>query len=500
PLARPWEFDDAIDAAVIAVARDTFGVSLEPYTRPYLVRSTQLSGFGRFDWQLANDNHLSVRAGIGSIPSPGADTQLGAAVVPGMLVEGSDLMISSTLGSMFRRTWAHEIRLGVVRTTRDYGVGAPAEPDELPATRIVSGGLRFGTDPRFPGRFDRTNFTTAQSLEIPASRHRIKLGLETDLESHKEDYAYARDGAFVFGGPGDFGTSTGSFFQTSGASEASYSVFRLGGFIQDTWEATPELLVVVGVRADFTSLPGDEVSRNEQWLTYTGVANDSIPSSTFGLSPRLGLTWALGSDRSWIVRASAGSYENALDPAVLSEIVTADGDRTIRRGVGDLDSWPGAPTTTSATELALLGPKFRSPRTNRFSLGLSRPLGLTTRLHVSGTYRHTDFLPRRADLNLFTSPTAHDQHGRPIFGTLVKAGSVIGALATSRRFSDFDRVSALNTDGWSRYLGLTATVERNAGANTALFASYTYSRTTDNWLSGGAAGADGQLTPFPEEG
>jgi hypothetical protein len=55
-------------------------------------------------------------------------------------------------------------------------------------------------------------------------------------------------------------------------------------------------------------------------------------------------------------------------------------------------------------------------------------------------------------------------------------------------FSEYDAVWALNGDGWSRYYGLSASLDKSMPREGLIFASYTYSRTRDN-LVGLAAGA-----------
>jgi hypothetical protein len=202
PLPKPWEMDEQIDAALVRVARDSFGVQLEDYTRPFAVQTTVLSAFGRFDWQLGNDNSVSVRFGAGNIGRPTTDTDVPGSAVPEALVQGSDLLFTASLASKIRTTWDHEIRVGIGRSTRDYNADAvdPANAD-LPETVIVAGGNRFGVDPRIPAQFNRTDFTTIQSLVIPRSSYRLKFGLETVVTAHDDEYAYARKGEFVFGGP-----------------------------------------------------------------------------------------------------------------------------------------------------------------------------------------------------------------------------------------------------------------------------------------------------------
>jgi len=68
---------------------------------------------------------------------------------------------------------------------------------------------------------------------------------------------------------------------------------------------------------------------------------------------------------------------------------------------------------------------------------------------------------------------------------------------SNRRFPAFDRILALDADGFSDYWGISAALERRSATGVSLRIDYTYSRATDNWLSGRAGGTDAQLTPFP---
>ncbi|HSG82802.1 MAG TPA: hypothetical protein VLC48_11150, partial [Gemmatimonadota bacterium] len=149
--------------------------------------------------------------------------------------------------------------------------------------------------------------------------------------------------------------------------------------------------------------------------------------------------------------------------------------------------------------LSLLGPEFQGPRTSRVNLGISRLFADRTAVMISGVYRYTDHLARRHDLNLNLTPNTLDQYGRPIYGQLVQQGSLLQVQpGTNRRFQDFGLVSALDADGVSNYWAGTVAVERHAGQWLDLTASYTFSWTEDNWLSGRAGGPPVELTPFPD--
>jgi hypothetical protein len=149
--------------------------------------------------------------------------------------------------------------------------------------------------------------------------------------------------------------------------------------------------------------------------------------------------------------------------------------------------------------LTVLNRLFESPRTGRVTLGIDHALGARTAVRLAGTYRHTDYLARRSDLNLRPRSLAQDQDGRPIYGVLVQQGGLVTATpGTNRRFSDFDLVSGIDPTGYSDYWALAVSLDRVAERGINLRASYTYAHTTDNvpGLAGGATG--GQLSPFPE--
>ncbi|HWV57804.1 MAG TPA: hypothetical protein VNZ57_10160, partial [Longimicrobiales bacterium] len=130
--------------------------------------------------------------------------------------------------------------------------------------------------------------------------------------------------------------------------------------------------------------------------------------------------------------------------------------------------------------------------------GISRRIGPGWFVGVSAEIRRTDFLPRRYDLNLLPQPVASDQHGRAVHGSLIRHGSLVAVEpGTNRRFSDFDAVSAVNADGRSEYRGVTLSAQGTPAPGVDLAASYTYSRTLDDWPAGGAFVPDAQLPPLP---
>jgi len=501
PLPRPWE----LDGSQLLQVAESFGVDVREYQRPRLVRTEAFSAFGRFDWRIARDHTLEVRGSVASLPASPVDLGPARSASLGASVEGQDASASATLTSQLSARFAQELRLGFEKSRRAYSVGDDSGDEDLPATRVVAGGFGFGTDPGLPGEFEHTGVHLTQSVHFGAGRgHRIKVGLAGSFDSYDNTYAYGRSGQFLFGGIDEFSRREGAFVQAVGPVPiARFDVRQYAVFAQDLWNVFPGFDLLFGVRFELEELPRDQIRLNRDWLDLTGIANNNITSPTRKLSPRLGFQWDVQGQHQWLLRGSAGIFFDRTDPGVLTELLTHDGRVRIRRGVGDLSAWPNVPDSAHAPvvapRLTLLGPEFTAPRTARASLGLTRSLGPGASFHLSTTFRQTDFLPRRSNVNLLPTPSAQDQYGRPIYGTLVQQGELLVAQpGTGRRFTDFEMVSAMNADGTSRYADFTVALERRPPEGIGFFARYTFSRTTDNWLGARGAGPEAELTPFPE--
>jgi hypothetical protein len=496
PTASVWGLDENAAAALINAA-STRGEDLANFALPYSVESTSFSGFGRFDWQLADNNLLSVRAALGSVEPGSTGFDLAAAGMPELTASARDLMISAGLSSTLSTNWAHELRLGFTNSVRKH-----SDDDDvlLPATTVANGALIGGAQ-NLLGEFTRSDISLDQSLQIPFSEHQLKIGLGLGLALHDNTFANNPVGDFTFGGATQLAQGQGAYVQAVNASpEVNFSNVHVHGYLQDTWLAAAGVQLVVAARIDLQTLPQQDVNADSVWIAASGLDNTSFDDRAVSISPRFGLTWDVGSRGKVFVRLNAGRYANEIDPLILSEVLAGDGDVTVRRGFGTLSAWPGAPggaALTTGTRLALLGPSFRGPQSDRFGIGVSTGAGRLGTLHISAAYRKTGYLPRRSDLNLVDVAVAEDQYGRPLFGTLSQSGALLSAGSTNRRFRDYDVVAGISADGSAEYRGVTLGLEKDAGRNVKLFGSYTYSKTTDNWPARRSARAESLLSPFP---
>lgn len=495
PRAQPW-IPTVWDSAVVAFAADSHGVDLGAYVGPRVVERELISAFGRFDWDFSQNHRASVSATFGTFTDGEADVGPAGVIAVGGSAEGTDILGTGTVLSRFSALTANELRIGFESSSRTYAGNG------LPSTR-VGGAIGFGTDIAQPGSFKRTGATVSDAFQLLLGNVQLKLGAFFGYTRHEQTYAYGDVGSYWFSDPDAFATGRGAFVgSVTGRSNTSFGSTRVGGMLQNTWTVFPGLDLLVGVRWDGEWLPKDELTRNDRWFELTGLRNDTLRTFVSKISPRFSFRWTLGNRSEWIVQGVAAQYRGGFDPAVMGEAIREFGGTSVSRGIGAV-GWEGgtagAAVEDAGARLTLIGVDYRDAGTAAITFGVARRLGAIGILELSTHYRHTSYLRRRHDLNLVASPAAFDQHGRPVYGVLVKEGAVIAPEpGSNRRFGEFDLVSALDPDGSSDRWGITARIEQPVGRFVRLLSSYTYSITTDNWLTGSFEGPYAELTPFPD--
>ncbi|HEU4455771.1 MAG TPA: hypothetical protein VFR81_22090, partial [Longimicrobium sp.] len=485
-------------AALVAVARDSFGVGLQG--APEVVRTDVGSAFFRVDAPLGGGHSLSVRAAGATLVSPERrePTVLSGG---GGEARGRDLLASATLSSPLGWGTAVEARLGVEHSQRDFASADSA----FGLTRVLSGALGFGGHEAFPGRFSRTGLTGSAAVHAPMGAHRFKAGAGAAYVSHDRAYAPGAAGEFTFSDADDFAGGRGVYAQTLGASSSvSFTVPRIFAFAQDTWTPAPGVALTVGARYDMEKLPTADIPLDVDWGVRTGMVTANVRPSASRVSPRASLV-VEPAGGGWRFRAEGGLYTGESDPALLAEALGSGAALRVRQGLDVPWRFNGAPDSASVSRVArtltLLTTEWAPPRDARAGASLSRALPGGAAAHLSAEWRRSDFLPRRADLNLAPEPGGRDQFGRPLFGTLVQRGGLLLAEpGTNRRFADFDRVSAANLDGWLERTAVTVSVERAPATGLRLLAGYTWSRTRDNLPGVFSLSPGGVPTPFLVEG
>ena len=84
---------------------------------------------------------------------------------------------------------------------------------------------------------------------------------------------------------------------------------RIGAYVQDEWNPVQNFKLTVGLRADNLSFIDDIMTNNAiKELDFGGrhIDTGEWPKSRINLSPRVGFTWDINSDKSIVLRGGSG--------------------------------------------------------------------------------------------------------------------------------------------------------------------------------------------------
>lgn len=442
-----------------------------------------LSTFGRLDWRLGAGHTLTLTSMVNTVRNGGDGDLAGIPLAPPEGMEASDVLLSGSTFSRLGERSALELRLGFHQSAREYDAG----PGDVPglgdgSTWIQDGGMTVGVEPAIPGRFESRTLRMSPTLYLSARSHELKLGMELASRTYTEE---------LIGGPLAWSAYPSTAFLQQGhgvgvqverpSREVDLGRSTLGVFLQDRWTPVENLSITAGIRADGELLPFADILPSEGWSSQTGIVRARGEETRGRFSPRVQVEWFPDPDRQWRVTGSGGLYHGEVHPGILAEVLADSGEVRVQRTLGPLGVGGDPELTSQGRRLSLIGPRFDAPRTQALDVGVSRSLGPGTSLEVELGYRHTDFLPRRRDLNRVPGRFGLDQFDRELFGEVTQVGGVVALRPGSdRRFSDFDVVSALEADGWSTWWGVTVGASHDDGGPLRLAGSYTFSQTEDN--------------------
>ena len=219
---RAWRQDELAGAQVGASARDDADLSLLALTLPQFARHDEMAAWGRFDWRVAQAHEFAAFADFSMSRAAESLSPLRATPEFAFGGETLDIVGGGTLRSLLSPRFANELRAGVARSTSENPLPGGLAFDNfarsgIATTSVLDGALRFGADPISPSFAERTAVQVEQALLIGLGEHMLKLGVVADWDSRTHEYAYARAGAFTFGGASGFASRSGAFLQTVGS-------------------------------------------------------------------------------------------------------------------------------------------------------------------------------------------------------------------------------------------------------------------------------------------
>ncbi len=408
-----------------------------------------------------------------------------AATIGYTKVLGSKMVVESHLGLV--RWHAQITPLGEKFNTAAAlgipGINFNQQSGGMPAFTI-SGLTEIGDNSTYPEDSAQTSVQGDSALNMIRGAHTLKIGVVALRQLFNGFSGFPDRGTFDFDGEftsqlnssstatalADFamGTmDTGSRAYLDGS--FGMRTWQVSPYIQDTWRATDRLTVEAGLRWDVVAPPYE---KHNHWanldvatgqLLLAGVNGNGSRLVNFDLDtvgPRLGLAYALGSDRKTVVRAGAGIsyvYEDAGGaelyknlPYYTAQTITTSTNSVPTQFLNQGLPIPVAPIGESEAQLSTGSPeawnqKLKPDLLASWSLGVQRQLTNSMMLDVS-------YVGTRGNRILINSVNLNE------------AGPGPGAVAPRRPYYTINpnlvNISYVTSWGGSKYESLQAHLEK----------------------------------------
>jgi hypothetical protein len=395
--------------------------------------------FGRLDFNI-NDRHRAtlrhnyVSGYDDNLVRGRATFDLGNA---GYIFNSTTNSTVAQLNSVLGRGMFNEFRVGY-STVRDNRQVTDAFPRV--EVRFPQGTVRGGPD-NFSGQnaLDQDILEITNDLTFSLGAHSVTVGTNNEFFSFSNLFVRNPFGYYRFDSPVDLEANRPALFENSfllpgGRERAEFPARRLGVYAQNRWQATDNLTLTMGLRADLHQLPETPALNPEVTTALAGIGvdrrTDQVPNNVWLFNPRLGFNWDVQGDGATQLRGGVGTFSgrtpfvwisNAYGNTGLDFVrFTCSGGTGVPAFTADPANQPrscrpGTAAPLAPNEIKLVDPNFKFPQVFRASLAVDRrlPLGLVGTLEGLYTGTISDVLYQ--DL-LVSGPTGVTVEGRPQYG------------------------------------------------------------------------------------
>lgn len=185
-------------------------------------------------------------------------------------------------------------------------------------------------DSRHANDLNYTLFSIKGAANYQLGNHDLKIGFEREEFDVFNLFIQEVQGEWVFDSIDEFRTgdfsdfryenAAGSNDQNDGAANFGYEITT--GYIQNNWQATPDLEIIAGLRLDaFTT--DDAPRRNQSFVDDFGFGNDATLDGETLIQPRIGFNYTPDAD--WSVRGGLGVFSGGNPNVWLSNNYSNDG-------------------------------------------------------------------------------------------------------------------------------------------------------------------------------
>jgi hypothetical protein len=418
-------------------------------------------------------------------------------------------------GSVFstvRSDLLNELRFQYAREDRPRPYNGPIITDgnglqrPLPDTAFDFGSsYRFGMPFFIPVEYYDTRIQFNDNVSWLRGAHSIKAGVEYNRVNSVQTFLGFANGRYIFDSTAgfleDLRNHTNNhvilFLQQAGVGDVSVEEAGTQSipqtepavFIQDSWQATPNLNVNYGLRweaqiqPDVITDPDDVFYAPFIGSTREGQvfpSNGEIPSDTSMWQPRLGISWNPNGDGAKVLRATAGIFYGRVPGLTLASSRSTNGSRgqtIFRSSAVNFDGClPVYPDLLSAScvgapdhpDVFVFDEDFQNPRTAAYSVSWEQEVISDYAFLVKYNYAKADHITRFINRN---DPLL----GTPKPGCTFACGPWSSGLGPGGA-NGIGALTTVESTAKSLYQGLTVGVTKRPSNNVQFQAFYTYSK------------------------
>ena len=304
--------------------------------------------------------------------------------------------------------------------------------------------------------------------------HTIKAGFgfqqnnDNQLSAVYSQYTFSSVANYLLASSGANPFAYSQFTTILGVPGASYKSNFYDLFVQDSWQARQNLLIIYGLRWDRFQAPSGEANAP---FPYTQTFR--TPGKDF--APRLGVAWSVTPKT--VVRASSGIFYDAPSTNLWYKSLTTDGSTraftdTFTPTAGNAPAFPqvfnflpGA-TLPSPPSIITLSPNYKNPYTINTSVQIVRQLTNNDALTVGYIRTSARDLTYQRDMNLI-NPTSYLADGRPVYSSAINA--------STRLYPQFNAITLQDTGASLNYNAMIVNYTHRFSGGYLINASYTWS-------------------------
>lgn len=397
----------------------------------YNFNTTNTKFLVRLDWNINDKNRFSIRynqsqtkddqlTNTNSGPSPrinngriGAGSNGSGASINGLNFSNSNYVqnnnVYSVVGELNSKLSASSTNQLLVSYTKIHDFrSTPGK--QFPFVDIMRDAnnvlMSFGSEIySYNNDLKNTTWNVADNFSYTVGRHNLLAGASFDYLTFENSFSnFGGQSYYRFNSLNDFlkDSSPTVFALTysntdrNGITPAAAKFGQLGFYLQDIFTVNPRFRLTYGLRFDLPFYPGERIKNDSLYAVLLKDPNgndfradvSTWPKQRILVSPRVGFTYNLSQDNSWVLRGGSGIFTGRIpfiwlvnqssDNNVLNTMITKSGvDAKDRKFDPDRTKYVPDPLPTkrdivSGAYYSVTAPDFKMPQTWRNNLAIDK--------------------------------------------------------------------------------------------------------------------------------